>query len=865
MEIGLPSWPALVAEVVAEASRQWAVDSLALQDDLAADRLPQALGRVERGISSAAGEGRSALEGIITRLVADTGRNGNLYKLMAELPVQLFLTTNYDSAFERHLRARGVFPDVFTNTRESLELLDPANYDASIVHVHGSVKHGGQLVITESDYQRVVQAEDFAALRAFLHSHLVGSPLILMGYRLADPDLRTIAQQVAGVIKRKFPVLAILADCDEGDAASFAEHYNVDVLTYDSVGNHRELAGMLRATLKWLKSPQVTSITDADALQLSQALYVQEAVKKAGQPLELAAAKSLLLAVLAQSAEGLDADEALLALKELAGYAGSRQSVLTVIATCVEDGLCVENGPRVRLTGQGTDVVSVSGRKYGRLWDALSDHVQFKVGGEQPLGPVLQSVLVDLFSKRAAEAVSLAVKNQPIDTSSLSLFELVASRAGAIDDAPVRLGFVEYVIDMLRSPSAAQKAVIDHLGRSLFCAHALKLDTDSARLVRNFLRTRVLIVDSNMLISLLAADSPRHESTAELLASCVELGMRLVTTYGFVQEVLIHANWARRFAVEYGNDDTALLAAARGFGVWDGNDFLSGLIQRGNLTGRRQSVEEYIADCLGGVDLPIEDAAARLHDSWGIGFLSSRICAAASDAFYAVRDETDVYISSHARDAKTDSRVHTESEAYAVIHEWAAIGAEMGLVGEAYLLSSGGYLNRVAAEGPRPLDRSVVITPYALAAFLETYSNPDAVHDFAAVVRAEYFNCASDFLEDQELERYFGAVITSADRLYESELRPRLEAMGRELVPFDIPDDLSDVNAVDRPEVVRSLATYLASMTSPEEQMRLRKGIREADARAITAEERARRAEDLLEKRRKGEARYRKAQGRKQH
>lgn len=123
-EIGLPSWPNLVSKIVANVEQSQSIDLSALRDDIANDRLPLALGRVERAMSSRGVDGREVLEGLLKSLVADNNESGKLYSLMTQLPVPLFLSTNYDSAFERHLKARGVFPAVFTNTKESLELYE---------------------------------------------------------------------------------------------------------------------------------------------------------------------------------------------------------------------------------------------------------------------------------------------------------------------------------------------------------------------------------------------------------------------------------------------------------------------------------------------------------------------------------------------------------------------------------------------------------------------------------------------------------------------------------------------------------------------------------------------------------------------
>lgn len=862
MEIGLPSWHQLASELIADVEAEYGLNLDSAKADLAADRIPAALGKAQRTAEAGHGGVREFIDSRVGVKTADTGRHGTVYELLAQMPVHFFLTTNYDSAFERHLRECGIPVSSHTNTKESLELVDPATYDVSVVHVHGSNLAGGTLVLTDSDYQRIEQAAEFRPIREFIQAKFLDGPVVIVGYRLADTDLRMLAREAAKIIRRKHPVIAVLAEADEDAVNDFAIQYNVDVIRYDSHHGHVELASLLRTTAKWLTVPQVSAAANPQDLQLSQVLYMKSATDEAGEPLRIAATKSLILAALANQGRALASEELQDEIRLISGYGGGASEITQATAACVSEGLCVNLDDVVQITEHGLKALSVSAAKYRRLWDTLSDHVQFRVGGEHPLGPLLENVLTELFSKRAAEAVSLALQDQPVDTSSISLFELVSAPAEAIADLPTRLAFVDYVIDMLRAPNTTQKAVIEHLGRSLFCVHALRLDVDSVELARAFVSRRVLIVDSNLLISLLACDSPEHDQTVSLLRSALAAGVRLVSTWGFVQETLKHAAWARWFASEHEGDDATMLAAARGFGLWDGNDFLSGLIRRANISGVKLKMASYLEQCLGALEPTVESAAARLQADWNISFLSSRQCAQCSPQFYEIRDRTDEYIAEHAPGGKTGTRVHTESEAYAVIHEWGSIGKSLGMLGEAYALSAGGYLNRVASEGPHPIGRSVVVTPYALAGFLDAYINPNAVHDFASVVRSEYFNCASDYLEEADLEKYFSAVIASADRAYEAELRPRLLEMEEGLAPSDIPGDLSDIPPIDRPEVVRGIAALIGGIRDKEEEARLFKEKQAAESRAQEAEERAKRAEELLDKRRRGQARYDRAEER---
>ncbi len=483
-------------------------------------------------------------------------------------------------------------------------------------------QRGGDLILTDTDYSRVMQAERFKPLRKFIESHLITSTVFILGYSLLDPDLQSIARSAASLIRRQNPVIAAVADADEKLAFKFASEYNIDVIRYSSKNGHEELRAMISSVVKWLEAPQTGTVDDPKKLLLAQALYVYDATKEANSPIIIVALKSLILAFLDDQPDGFTEKELYESMKIQAGVKPDKALFDAALSECDKEGMLVSDDLSITITSSGSEFVGISKRKYAKLWQNLSEHVQMKVGGVQEVGKILENVLIDLFSERAAEAVGLAIIHNPVETSSSSLFDLIAQRSLGIVDPVHRFRFIDYVIELLRRPNAPQRAIIEHLGRSLFCTSALKLDLDSKELVTSFISGRALIVDSNLLISLLAVWSPKHETIKDLLLSAKENGLLLFTTNCFVHETLANSNWARNFAEEHNNDEEALLAAASGSGIYNGNDFLNGLIIKGNKSGQRQSIHEYLKDCLG-TSNSVENLSQRLEEDWGIIFLST--------------------------------------------------------------------------------------------------------------------------------------------------------------------------------------------------------------------------------------------------
>ncbi|MDZ4065089.1 MAG: SIR2 family protein, partial [Coriobacteriia bacterium] len=295
---GLPSWPALTERCVEKTETLLGRELPAGRAASGAGRFAEAFGMLSRTLDDAGQDGRAVIDGWVREAIADPGQMGRLYGLLARLPVRLYLTTNYDEIFERHLRDAGFAPSVHTYTRESLEEIDTTAVDKSVVHVHGLVSSPMPLVLTDGDYAAVRQAKRFEALRIFLQSHFAISPILMVGFSMMDPNVKGIARQVALNIRRRQQPIVLLADASRDEALAFARDFNVRVVPSRSANDFAELEASLTLALKWLDAPQTGRSVDSDDMRLSQALYVMRAVESVGGTIALQATKALVVAAL---------------------------------------------------------------------------------------------------------------------------------------------------------------------------------------------------------------------------------------------------------------------------------------------------------------------------------------------------------------------------------------------------------------------------------------------------------------------------------------------------------------------------------------------------------------------------------------
>jgi len=148
------------------------------------------------------------------RNAPELARKDEPHRMLAELPLPVYLTTNYDDFMVQALRAAGKQPvEDFCRwtTRESF---GPSVFDAPggfeptperplVYHLHGMLNRPESLVLTEDDYiDFLVNVADPDVLPPRIREALSDSMLLFIGYRLADWNFRVLYR---GVVEKVDP------------------------------------------------------------------------------------------------------------------------------------------------------------------------------------------------------------------------------------------------------------------------------------------------------------------------------------------------------------------------------------------------------------------------------------------------------------------------------------------------------------------------------------------------------------------------------------------------------------------------------------------------------------------------------------
>ena len=163
MELGLPSWRRLAAEVLEACRRQKRHNFSRIERYYRESKYLDQFDEVELT------HGRQFLLDVCWNKIADPGGEGAIYKEIANLDFLSYFTTNYDNILVRHLESTGKAVAVHGNSQEDLETVD-VDMVPALVKLHGDFSESNSVVLSRSDYQRLYLLGQGEAFRTFLKS-----------------------------------------------------------------------------------------------------------------------------------------------------------------------------------------------------------------------------------------------------------------------------------------------------------------------------------------------------------------------------------------------------------------------------------------------------------------------------------------------------------------------------------------------------------------------------------------------------------------------------------------------------------------------------------------------------------------------
>lgn len=182
-----------------------------------------------------AGGNRSQLSQLIFDYFSQTKSPTVNHKILAQLPINTYWTTNYDKLIETALVEAKKTPDV-KYTLEQLSVTRP-DRDVVVYKMHGDVDHAYKTVISKDDYESypLKMAPFISALRG----DLIEKTFLFLGFSFTDPNIDYILSRVRALYEdhqRKhyciiIKIIKFTSETDEEfEYRKLKQHYFIDDL-----------------------------------------------------------------------------------------------------------------------------------------------------------------------------------------------------------------------------------------------------------------------------------------------------------------------------------------------------------------------------------------------------------------------------------------------------------------------------------------------------------------------------------------------------------------------------------------------------------------------------------------------------------
>lgn len=189
----------------------------------------------------------------------DFSRAEEPHAALADLPLPVYLTTNYDDFMTEALRSRGKAPrrDFCrwnSEIRHEPQVLDPdfapSPAEPAVFHLHGHFEVAASIVLAEDDYLDflVATSRDPDLIPHQILRSLASSSLLFVGYRLADLDFRVLHRGLVSATEPALRRLSVTVQLPHGtaDAREYLDKYFGAMRVRVFWGTAEEFTGELR-------------------------------------------------------------------------------------------------------------------------------------------------------------------------------------------------------------------------------------------------------------------------------------------------------------------------------------------------------------------------------------------------------------------------------------------------------------------------------------------------------------------------------------------------------------------------------------------------------------------------------------------
>lgn len=596
---GYPSWEELAREAIFHAKNDAGPIPPSIERAMERKNFPVVFGEIKKLLG-----GPRLLQVLKNKLRPN--KTSQLYEQIAQWPVSVYMTTNYDDEIASSLSQLGSSYYTYSNSEDHLGLLNTGLKDA-IIKLHGDLTTETGLILTQDQYRSIQEDASWDYWRVKMASVFQMVPIIIIGHSLTDPNIKHVleaAKKGAGVTK---PVCWLAPDVPFAQRRMYLEKYRIRVIPYrNNTGDHHNLVHLIDNISEFIP-PRLAIRIQSNIAKIVESPLGESAAapgffvynKFFSNDMFEPKRVDILLAVIESAVPQLKGRDSF-TLQEAIQTAGwpsdiELESSLAdeIIQSSIEIGLLKETADsKLRLGKIAETLAKNSQHAFEHSKELFKNALllrikrKFSTIGDDDASQIASDIETSLIGYFREGGLSLATTlfcdfsysdSRPIVPSSIIRF--ITEASARYDDSLKRQIFCAISVETFIYAESAERDYLGRIAQGFFTFHALGVYGDVAQERLSHAKETVWIIDSNVQIGLLALASSSNTLFRNCFRRLKSLGVRLFSTEKLFDEVHEHFFFANRKIVEEGPDSPSILAAALGDPPYTrSNAFLEGFI-----------------------------------------------------------------------------------------------------------------------------------------------------------------------------------------------------------------------------------------------------------------------------------------------
>lgn len=819
-QAGYPSWRELATESLSRLSAR--LDEDARKEAVQALTAGDFPGVFEQLWRIEGTDGAVLLESLRKLLVKGNAPKVSAYEVLCSLPVPVFLTTNFDDELASALARAGFYHKSYGNSPDHVELL-ASDLRAATFKLHGELTTSAGLILTRSQYREIKSSDLWEAWRTKLASTFQFMPCVVVGHSLTDPHVQDVLKAARKGASPGRPVFWLTDDrLSISECATWLREHRIKVIPYEnSRGDHSGLLRILESIARFVP-PRSTVKRDlfvdppaASKRSAGASMFVFNIASSQAdyEPKRLEVLVAALKAVAPRMTEPeFTLQEALSAAGWPKDHALGADEEESLAKESVGIGLLVPGtGGRFALAKGAEGLVRADLQRFEHDREIFVEALTIKAQDACPalglkrhreIAERIERSLVTYFRRGGLTLASALVANpKEIPAFPVSVCDFVNDASTFFEDHASRQAFFDASISVFAEPSPTSRSYLGRLSQGFFAFHALGVFGDVAKVRFEHARKTVWLLDSNILIKMLARRSTGSEAVTKALGRLTNAGVGLFSTWELMKEAWSHLQFASRVIKDQGESSQDVISAATGRVPYDkSNQFLEGFLRfKADLPTRRWA--DYLLECFGSADPKEKDIRHALKGTGALVVPSSEWPGFVTGDLVVRRELADVILSKRLTYEVETSAVidrllrksDPEAEAVMIVrHERAGrykvFGAES--LGQAWFISDSSFLNSLAPLHDRVTWKSEVFLRFA--ATLAPPNKNDAPEEaFEAILQAVATSGLS-LLSEETIRSALGGAIEQARidlakqlEVYDTALAQRYAEVVENTPPFE--------------------------------------------------------------------------------